>query len=228
MGFRGRVLFLQHQPDAPPGYLGERAAERGHDVTVASVPDGSLPDPAGFDLVVPLGSGESAYDEAVPWIPAEQALLRRAIDADVPVLGVCFGSQILARVLGGEVRRAPVPTIGWQKVDTDAPDLVEPGPWVVWHFDVLSPPPDAVELARTPVGTQVFLSGAHVGVQFHPEATPESVASWASTYGDDIVGLGRRPQDLLAETRVRAEEARRAAYRLYDRLYERAQDLRGT
>lgn len=227
MGTRGRVLFLEHQPDAPAGYLGERAAEGGHEVTVASVPGGTVPDPAGFDLVVPLGSGESVYDETVPWIPVEQAVLRRAVDSGVPVLGVCFGSQMLASVLGGEVRRAPAPTIGWHKIDTDDPDLVEPGPWVVWHFDVLTPPPDAAEIARSPVGTQAFLAGPHAGVQFHPEATPGSVASWASTYGGDLAALGQTREDLLGETRARTEEARRAAHRLFDRFYERAQDLRG-
>lgn len=226
MGGHGRVLFLQHQADAPPGYLGERAAQRGHEVTIASVADGRVPDPAGFDLVVSLGSGASAYDETVPWIPTERSVLRRAVDSDVPVLGVCFGSQMLAGVLGGEVRRAPSPTIGWHMIDTDAPELFEPGPWVVWHFDVITPPPGATELARSPVGPQAFVAGPHAGVQFHPEATPESVASWASTYDDVVAALGRSTGELLAETRTRAGEARRAAHRLFDRLYERAQDLR--
>jgi GMP synthase (glutamine-hydrolysing) len=90
-----------------------------------------------------------AYDDAVPWITDERAFLRAAIDAEVPVFGICFGSQILAHVLGGHVRPGARPEIGWMEVDTAAPELVAPGPWLVWHFDALVPPPGAREIART-------------------------------------------------------------------------------
>ena len=102
-----RALVVQHEEDAPGGlvsaWLGERGAEQ--DVYMVTA-DGRGPDPREYDLVVSLGSEESAYDDGLPWVPREVALLREAADGDVPVLGICFGSQILARALGGQALRA--------------------------------------------------------------------------------------------------------------------------
>ena len=61
--------------------------------------------------------------------------MRRAVDADIPVLGLCFGGQMLARVLGGEVFRGERAEIGWLPVRSTDPELVPEGPWFQWHFD---------------------------------------------------------------------------------------------
>jgi GMP synthase (glutamine-hydrolysing) len=223
MTHRGfKALFIQHQEDVPPGLIGERVEQHGVEVHVLRAAPGAYPDPRAFDFVVPLGSGESAYDDDVPWIRDERAFLRAAIDADVPVFGICFGSQILADVLGGSVRRGERPEIGWMNVDTDEPALIEPGPWLVWHFDVLTPPPDGREVARTPLGTQAFTAGPHLGVQFHPEATPASVGSWAEAYADAVRRLGPTPEALVEETARGLDAARRRAHKLFDRFFERS------
>lgn len=217
-----RGLFIQHQEDVPAGLIGERAEQRGVTVEVHHAAPGAYPDPRAYDFVVPLGSGASAYDDDVPWIQDERAFLRAAIDADVPVFGVCFGSQILSHVLGGEVRPGAQPEIGWLRVETSAPDLVESGPWLVWHFDVFSVPPDGRELARTALGPQAFVVGRHLGVQFHPEATPASVSSWAGTYAATIRELGSTPEQLVAATRAELPAARRRAHALFDRFLDHA------
>jgi GMP synthase-like glutamine amidotransferase len=217
-----RGLFIQHHADAHPGYLGEAAAERGADVVIHAPATGAFPDPCDFDFVVALGSRDAAYDDTLPYGEAERALLREAVERDVPVLGVCFGAQMLARTLGGEVRRMERPEIGWATVETTEPALVEPGPWLTWHFDAFSTPPDAVQIARTPHAAQAFVHGPHLGVQFHPEATVSSVASWARSYADAIAGAGGSVDALNAETRRRAAQARAAAHRLFDRFWDRA------
>ena len=216
------ALFVQHQDDVPSGLIGERARQRGVEVEVHRAAPGTYPDPRGYDLVVPLGSGEAAYDDRVPWIRDERAFLRAAADAGVPILGICFGAQILADVLGGEVRRMDHPEIGWMRVQTVDPGLVDPGPWLVWHFDVLTPPPAGREIARTSLGPQAFEVGPHLGVQFHPEATPESVTSWARTYADSLGPLGLTPAGLVEETRRELGAARQRAYRLFDAFLERS------
>jgi GMP synthase (glutamine-hydrolysing) len=217
-----RGLFIQHQDDVPAGLIGERAEQRGVLVDVLHAAPGRYPQPDGYDFVVPLGSGASAYDDAVPWIHDERAFLRAAVAADVPVFGICFGSQILSQVLGGEVRRGAEPEIGWLAVQTDEPGLVEAGPWLVWHFDVFTPPPGARVLARTALGPQAFVAGRHFGVQFHPEATPDSVASWAEAYADTVQALGSTPEQLVLETRALLPAARRRAHRLFDRFLDHA------
>lgn len=219
-----RGLFIEHQADAHAGYLGDRAVQRGVEVVVHSPDAGAFPDPGEFDFVVALGSGDAAYDDTLSYGEGERALLAAAVERSVPVLGVCFGAQMLARTLGGEVTRMERPEIGWAVLETTQP-LVEPGPWLTWHFDAFVTPPDAVEIARTPQAAQAFVHGPHLGVQFHPEATVSSVASWARTYADAIVGAGGTVDALNAETRKRAAQARAAAHRLFDRFWDRAHAL---
>lgn len=218
-----RVLFVQHQDDCPPGHVGDRLAELGADVDVVRAQAASLPDPTAYDLVVPLGSDDSAYDEALPYLRPEWELLSAAVGAGVPVFGICFGAQLLARVLGGRVYASPSgPEIGWLRVRTTEPTLVEPGPWMVWHLDVLEPPPGAAVIARTPVACQAYAYGPHVGVQFHPEATVDSVTSWARGYQRSLREAGVDAAALLTETRAGRDDARRRAYAFTDRVVERA------
>ena len=219
-----RVLYVQHQDDCPPGLVGERLAMLGAEQLVVDARESPLPDPAGFDLVVPLGSDDSAVDESVEYLRAEWELLERAVQARVPVLGICFGAQLLCRVLGGTVRRnAGGPEIGWLRVGTDDPGLVEPGPWLVWHLDVMEPGPDSVVVARTGVAVQAFSHGPHLGVQFHPEVTVASARVWAEHYRSSLDRLGIEPAALVTETVQRAEVTRRRAYDLVDRVLARAE-----
>lgn len=125
-----------------------------------------------------MGSDESTLDPTVGWIGPERALVTGAVASAVPVLGVCFGGQLLAQVLGGTVTRAARPEIGWRAVDTADPLRIPPGPWLVWHGDAFTAPPGAEALARTEVSLHAFVSGIHTGVQFHPEVTRPIVEHW--------------------------------------------------
>ena len=109
---------------------------------------GSLEDPEGYDLAVILGSDDSAYDDSVPWVAEEFAYTRQAVESGVPVLGICFGAQMLARALGSEVRRAPAPEVGWKSMArSEAATWLPPGPWLTWHMDTFDWPPEATRLA---------------------------------------------------------------------------------
>jgi GMP synthase-like glutamine amidotransferase len=200
------TLILEHDHNAPAGLLGEWLAERGEVVTVRMHAGERPPSPAGFERVVTLGSEHAADDDAVPWQADEQATLRAADAAGVPILGICFGAQALARALGGGVRRAARPELGWVHVGTHAPELVADGPWLSWHDDELLPPPGAEVLAANASGVQAYRIGRHAAVQFHPEVTTEIVAAW-----------GAAPE-LVAETQRRMEEVRPRAAALFAAL----------
>src|SRR4051812_49863561 len=131
-----------------------------------------------------------AGDTHVPAVAAEHDLLGRALAHDVPVLGLCYGGQVLAAVLGARVGPAPVPELGWRAIETDEPDRVPAGPWLEWHFERFETPPGATELARTPDASQAFRVGPHLGVQFHPEATVEIVEGWARADGVEAAAAG--------------------------------------
>ncbi|WP_165913116.1 type 1 glutamine amidotransferase [Tamaricihabitans halophyticus] len=208
--------------------MGERLEQRGARVEVVRAQD-ELPDPREFQLIVPLGSDDSSYDESVPYLAREFELLRTAIVADVPVFGICFGAQLLSRVLGGRVHVNPTgPEIGWLPVHTSQPELVAPGPWLVWHLDVIAgAPPGAMEIANTSVGTQAFVHGRHIGLQFHPEATVDSATIWAEHYRKELAEAGVDYDALLAETRECAPIARERAHALTDRVLEHTKILSG-
>jgi GMP synthase-like glutamine amidotransferase len=199
------ALVIQHEPDGPAGLIGEELVRRGYELSVVQVmaPGSSsssvvFPDPTVFDLVVPLGSVHSVYDDAAigTWIHRELEMLRVAVDAGVPVFGICFGAQALAQALGGSVEKAPQPEIGWVDVVPAATHDVPSGPWFTWHLDRFVLPATATPVARTEVCTQIYRSGSSAGVQFHPEVDGDRVRHWVEHTPPgyfDAMGVDPRP-----------------------------------
>lgn len=224
-----RVLFVRNDPTAPEALLGGVFTEFGFDTETFDVlplqrPDDGVidpavevdfPEPAGYDVIVALGARWSAYDDRLPWIRAEMDLVRRALAGGTGVLGVCFGAQLVARALGGAVTRAPEPELGWHDIASAEPGLVPEGPWFQWHFDRLTVPPGARELARSPRAVQAFRLGRAVGVQFHPELDADLLELWIAEDRDgDMVRLGITAEELRSQTTAIADDAARRLRRL--------------
>jgi GMP synthase-like glutamine amidotransferase len=132
----------------------------------------------------------------------------------VPILGICFGGQSLAVALGGGVRRAARPEVGWGSVGTREPSLIDDGPWLEWHRDEILPPSGAELLAHNASGVQAWRLGPHVGLQFHPEVDETIVGGWMATSREDAsvpAGLARQTAELMPAARERA-------FALFDRL----------
>jgi GMP synthase-like glutamine amidotransferase len=173
-----RLLVVEHGSHAPAGLLADWAASRSLRVQTVALHAGQpLPAAPAADAVAVLGSELTAYDDSLPWLAAELEFIERMLAASVPVLGVCFGGQALARVLGARLYRLPAPEIGWAQVTTGHPGLAE-GPWLSWHRDAFELPAGAALLAANEVCVQGFSYGPHAGLQFHPEATQPIAASW--------------------------------------------------
>lgn len=212
------ALIRQHEEMTPPGLLVEWLRERGIPFEVhPSWDETAAPDPADYSFVASLGSPYGPNDTHEPVVVKELKLIGAAVEKDVPVLGLCFGGEVLSAVLGGRVERAPVPELGWREIETDDPDAVPAGPWLEWHYERFTTPPGAVEVARTADAVQAFRLGPHLGVQFHPESTVEIVAHWASMDTERLAELGiQEAADLLAVPSEREDAAREAAFRLFD------------
>jgi len=213
-----RALMLQHEEPTPPGHVTEWLA--GHDAEVETFRidiDDREVDPTGYDLIVSLGSEFAAFDDSKPFVSREAKLMRKAIDADVPVLGLCFGGQMLARVLGGEVFRGTLSEIGWLPVRSQDPELVPEGPWFQWHFDSFTLPPGATLIAESDVSPQAFVAGRSLGLQFHPEVTTQIMDDWVREYRHELDADGVDPDALLEETRQREIESKRMAWQLFER-----------
>jgi GMP synthase-like glutamine amidotransferase len=214
-----RALFVHHDANSPAGLIGEAVRALGAEVvehqvcTVPGSPQGrpDFPDPSGADLVVLFGSRWSTYDrEVAHWVQPELAFVREADRCGVPVLGLCFGGQLLAAAHGGRVAPAARPEIGWCTVEPAGPDI-EPGPWLQWHFDAFEVPPGGVELARSPVGSQAFRLRRNLGLQFHPEADRTVLEAWVGDDLDQLAAAGVAPEALLeGADRYRAQATVRA------------------
>ena len=179
MGDHGRLLVIEHELDAPAGLLGPWARARGLDLSTVHLGGGDrlparLPEAAG---VVVLGSERTAFDDDIPWLAGELNLVRQALADGVPLLGICFGGQVLARALGARVYRLAEPEIGWVRLASQHPGLAG-GPWLEWHRDGFDLPPGARELATGGASVQAYAIGPHLGLQFHPEATQPITQDW--------------------------------------------------
>lgn len=218
-----RGLVLVHEHFAPAGMIGERARHHGLGLVAVDPQAEPLPDPTGYDAVIVMGSTASVTDRAdKPWIDEEIATVGKAVEADVPVLGICFGGQVLAAALGGEVRTARRMELGWVDIESDDPERVPAGPWLAWHEDVLSVPPSADEIARNDCGPQAFAYDQHLGVQFHPEIDTAIINEWIARGGEYLEAAGVDPDGLREQTARQEPRARADAHRLFDRFWHRA------
>lgn len=224
-----RVLIIQHDHCSPPGAVGERLRERGYETTLFQiVPEAAFDEPgvevefpsvSEFDALVVMGSYWSAWDDDLigSWLRPEMQVLRDADAAGVPVLGICFGGQLLARTHGGSVARAPEPEIGFIDVASEREDLAPGGRWFAWHYDRWQLPPDAVEFARNAMASQGFVLRRNMAVQFHPELSSTMLAGWCDNGGRAMLAsMGRDADDLIDEAREWDDEGRRRAAQVVD------------
>ena len=156
---------------------------------------GTLPALDDIDGIVSFGGIESVLDGG---LEAEAELMRSAVAADVPVIGVCLGAQLLAHALSGRVVRRPRRMVAWVP-------LV--GEWegygLHWNEDGFEPPPGAVELLQRPDGfCEAFRIGRATGVQFHPEVDAAALDGWYARWGDVLKPAG------VTEADARAADAR--------------------
>src|SRR5205085_4773308 len=96
-----RALIVEHERATPGGLIYDWLEDQGAEIDELRIDvEEREVDPAGYDLIVPLGSEFAAYDDSIQWIPREIELLRKAHEAGAVVLGICFGGQLRARTLG--------------------------------------------------------------------------------------------------------------------------------
>jgi GMP synthase-like glutamine amidotransferase len=204
------AVVLQHMPTEGPERVATLLGERGIRCEIRALHDGQpVPDIVGRDqLLVVMGGSMGLADAGTPKYPflaREIDLLRKLLERDAPVLGICLGSQLLAAAAGARVypNMRPGPDgqpvaareVGWGPIDLH--NVSEPAlaglpaqPLVVhWHGDTYDLPPGAVHLASTPVCRhQAFRIGRAFGLQFHPELERETIAVWVREDADYVCG----------------------------------------
>jgi len=214
-----RILVLEHDADAPACLLVPWARARGHEIDVV-VPRrlAGWPEPGDADAIVSLGSEHSVLDASQSWIGQEIDFLAAAHSESVPVLGICFGGQVLSAALGGTVSRASQPEVTWRWIETLAPELITAGPWPFWHEDRFDLPPGALLLAGSETEVVAFADGASVGLQFHPEADAAVVTGWLDGGRHKLRAHGLDETEFEREIERHGPGARDHAFDLFDRI----------
>jgi len=229
------VLVFQHIGCETPGVFLDLLREQGRPVETVRLYEG---DPVSDDLtrfsgLLVMGGPMSVNDEAdYPWLKTEDQLLKGALALDFPTLGVCLGSQLIAKAAGGTVRRGVRKEIGWYPVRLTAAArhdrLFRESPETIevfqWHGEYFDTPPGAVNLASSDLySCQAFSIGQNVyGLLFHLEVTGQMVKEWVGTFKEELDGVKRyiRPEAILERLPQRIDELNRHARRLFARFCE--------
>ncbi|WP_436925644.1 type 1 glutamine amidotransferase [Halosimplex amylolyticum] len=195
------------------------------DLREFTVNDGELPGGYDYDAAIVSGSGASVYGDE-PWIPPLLEWVDGAVERDLPLLGVCFGHQLLARALGGEVRDMGEYEIGYREIDrVGESELLAGVPERFLAFtthsdEVARLPPDADLIAENDYSVQGFRRGRVFGVQFHPEYDAET----AETVTRDRDLAADHEQAVLESISVENVAAAYEAKSLFDNFLSHAAD----
>jgi GMP synthase-like glutamine amidotransferase len=194
-----RVLVVQNFDNTWLGQIGFALEEAGAEIDIRNAHHGDdLPrDADEHDAMVVMGGGQNALaDEEYPYIPSLLGLIRDFSEKDRAVLGVCLGSQLMARAFGGDNLIGATPEFGWQNIELTNDGLVDPVlraaprnfPIFQWHDDTFTLPKNAVRLASNETAiNQAFRVGrAAYGIQFHFEADRPLVRRWKEAFAGSL------------------------------------------
>jgi GMP synthase-like glutamine amidotransferase len=230
-----RALVLQHVAIEGPGTLASCLETHGWTLDTVALYEGDrLPeDSQEYQAVIVMGGPMGVYDDvAYPFLRDEHRFLTRVLGQGVPLLGICLGSQLLAKALGARVYRNPYKEIGWYTVDltsAGATDplfagLPSPIPVFQWHGDAFDLPAGATPLASSPLCThQAFRYGDRVyGLLFHLELTPDVIHRWLAAFQDELIRMPATidPARIVADIPRRYVEYQQVGSRVFANLVE--------
>ena len=177
------VLLVQNTRIEGSGYLGELLSNDGFDITSINAKHEKIPDQK-FSLVVVLGAPESANDN-LPYLVEEQKLIKNSVNSNIPVLGICLGSQLIAKTFGAKVYKGPTKEIGFYHDLTISNNsklfdgFKNPFSVFHWHGDTFDLPTGATRLALSEnYPNQAFQYKSAIGLQFHLEVNAQMVNLW--------------------------------------------------
>jgi GMP synthase (glutamine-hydrolysing) len=210
-----RILTIIHKETTMPGLIGSKLTALGYELDLyAPIFGATLPDNlAPYAAALVFGGPMSANDNE-PYLRQEMTWIQQVLAADLPYLGICLGAQMLAKVLGAQVKphSQAVEEIGYYPVYATAAGQALFPPHMKtyqWHKEGFEMPEDAVLLAcGDDFPNQAFRWGDRAyGLQFHPEMTTQMVEAW-TTQGADLIALN-------ASSNVQCRSTQLAAHAQY-------------
>ncbi len=191
-----RVFIVQHEPSVPPGLIADVLNGSGADIDYVHAwrADALWPQTSDMDALVVLG-GTMNVDQIAdfPFLADSRALMARSIERGIPTLGVCLGSQMMARVLGSDVTRAEPRNAFFSELELSYDGRSDPLiarfdriPVLQFHEDTFVMPHDAVPLATSTSSRlpQAFRYGdSAYAIQFHFEVDRQILERWLHDLG---------------------------------------------
>ena len=230
-----RALFIEHDQISLGGPIWRSLEKHGYEIErFLIVPEANYDSPNitttfpnfnEYDLLVPMGAPYGAYedDRIGNWLLPELEKLKQAHNDGIPILGICFGGQLMARALGGSVARAPKAEVGWIEIESDDKTLIPTGPWFAYHWDSWMTPKGATEIAKTDVANQAFVMGRTLALQFHPDVDPEVLEAWLAMEGGcaEVEAEGVDVEQLRSQTKSIQPASDKRTYDLIDTFLRR-------
>lgn len=218
------ILIFTHVDCEPPGYFTKILDSLGypHAQTCLLVGKASNINPSQYAALVFMG-GPGNVNQPDDWMILEIAIIHRALQQDVPVLGVCLGAQMMCLAMGGQVIPGDSVEVGWHQVELSEAGVEHPFTLSMpdqfdafhWHAHRCIPPPDVPVLARSDcTDCQAFARGKHLAVQFHLEMSVETIQSLITQYSSDLEGdtpCVQNREQILTDIQLRCEQNFRLA-----------------
>lgn len=214
------ILSVQNIGCETLGLLEQMFVHDGYSVQKVNAQNDPLPSsPSGYDIIVILGGPMSVYDN-FPYLKKEQELISNAIKNDIPVLGICLGSQLIAQAAGGRVYKGKKKEIGWSNVyltPASSNDIFRGFTDKAirifqWHGDTYDLPANAKILAYSDLYPQAFRIGSAVGIQFHFEVDEPLIQTWMKEYSAELIAEKIKPESILPAPRELEELAVRCRH----------------
>lgn len=235
------IRIFRHVLCEGPGYLGQFLDREGVPWKLMCLDEGiavpqALDDVSGLVFM----GGNMSVNDLLDWIVQELKLIRRAHRLGVPMMGVCFGGQLISKALGGGVSPSPFGMeIGWHPVQR-VPGCCD-GTWLEglpedihtfhWHGETFTPPPGGRPLFKSRCfQNQAFSIGDSISMQFHLEVTEEMVRGWIRHYGKDLRPGARCTQpasEIVRDLTIRLQGLHRVADIIYGHWLARVRRYAG-
>jgi GMP synthase-like glutamine amidotransferase len=219
---------VEHVPFETPGLIELWARERGHTVNRCRMHAGeTLPSSEDFDFYVSMGGPMGVSDaDRIPFLSREMELMRLAVRADKPALGVCLGAQLLAAALGARVFKNAHREIGWMPVrKTGSPaafaNFPQSLPVLHWHGDTFDLPEGAEHALQSEAcKNQAFVVRRAVGLQFHLEMTEDSLQNIIQNCRDDLAPgpFVQTEEEMMRGAALYAGACKTALFGILDRM----------
>ena len=188
------VIIFCHAANEGPGTIESFLMKKNIPYNIVKIDQGASPitDIKDCSGLVFMGGPMSVNDD-LPWIPDSLALIRAALVAHLPVMGVCLGGQLIAKAMGAVISQSPQPEFGWLPVQivktSENHDWLKDIPANFdafhWHGETFSLPTTAIPLlASTACANQGFVSGNSIAMQCHIEMNEALVRDWAANNAD--------------------------------------------